>query len=614
MKIIDAFIFYNEIDLLYYRLSLLYDVVDFFIIVEATRTFMGKEKPLYYRLNEQKFSKFKEKIIHIVVKNLKHNPDVNKNEQWLNEYTQRNFIDNGIGLLNLNNEDIILIGDVDEIPRRDMLINIKNFNFHILCLEQDFYYYNLNTLCRSKWYASVILKYEYYRINPVPNIYRNNPLMDEYEKQKPYDNISFIRNAGWHLSYFGDTKSIINKIQNFSHQENNIEKYISEEKIRDKIKNSIDLFDRNSMEFDNISIENNRNLPECYELYLSKFYESNKSNKSNVAFFVRHFSERGTEVSIYDYAHYNEDILGNKSIIVYLNEESMKSLNFPILTVSFEKFKKRFGDNMIEIKTMSDMAGIIEKYEIDVFYTLTHGGSDIYDFGNKNIWGKCKTIKHCNFNLNYPEGDYYITINNSLNKNRTNYPVIPHIISLPSLSSFTCLRSDLNIPDNAIVFGRYGGFKEFNIDYVYEAIKNVLLTRDDIYFLFMNTDVFYSHSNIIYLDRNIDTDYKVKFINTCDAMLHAREEGETFGMSIGEFSFMNKPVITTISKDNNAHLDILGNQAIIYTNYYELVNILKNFKYIIEDRKDFDAYKKFSPEYVMNLLSVYICKEKSMPV
>ena len=71
--------------------------------------------------------------------------------------------------------------------------------------------------------------------------------------------------------------------------------------------------------------------------------------------------------------------------------------------------------------------------------------------------------------------------------------------------------------------------------------------------------------NIIHLEKIINLENKVKFINTCDAMIHARTEGETFGLSIGEFSIKNKPIITTNSGDCN-HLQILKNKCILYSN------------------------------------------------
>jgi beta-1,4-mannosyl-glycoprotein beta-1,4-N-acetylglucosaminyltransferase len=88
IKIIDCFIFYNEIDLLTYRLNILNDIVDKFVIVESTYTFSGKEKKLYFNENKHLFEKFNEKIIHIIVDNIPFKyPNINyKNkEQWVNE-------------------------------------------------------------------------------------------------------------------------------------------------------------------------------------------------------------------------------------------------------------------------------------------------------------------------------------------------------------------------------------------------------------------------------------------------------------------------------------------------------------------------------------------------
>ena len=79
VKIIDCFIFYNELDLLYYRLSTLYDIVDYFIIIESTHTFSGKEKKLFLNENLILFDKFKSKIIHLISKPLFIYPEINYN-------------------------------------------------------------------------------------------------------------------------------------------------------------------------------------------------------------------------------------------------------------------------------------------------------------------------------------------------------------------------------------------------------------------------------------------------------------------------------------------------------------------------------------------------------
>lgn len=323
----------------------------------------------------------------------------------------------------------------------------------------------------------------------------------------------------------------------------------------------------------------------------------------NIGFFIRHFTERGTEVSIYDYAKYNEEILNNKSYIICFTEAKQKKINFPIERYSYEKFNKRF--EIIEIQDINEMINVIKNYNLSFFYTLTRGGkNDIYYFNDKNIWGNCKTIKHCVFDTTCPEGDFYITISEMLNKKyNTNIPVIPHIVDLPPGNEN--LRNELQIPQDAIVYGRYGGVDEFNINIAHNAIKKYLNLDNKCYLLFMNTKVFYKHPRIIYLDKNVDLHYKVKFINTCDAMIHAREMGETFGLSIAEFSIKNKPIITCKCGDLE-HIKILGDKAILYKSVEDLINIFKNIKSIINSRDDWNAYSLYSPEYVMELFKKYI--------
>jgi len=327
----------------------------------------------------------------------------------------------------------------------------------------------------------------------------------------------------------------------------------------------------------------------------------------NIGFFVRHFTERGTEVAIYDYAKYNEEILHNKSYIICFNEQTQERIGFPKQRYSYDKFSKRF--QIIEINEMNDMTDIIKNFELDFFYTLTYGGcNDIYQFNNKDLWGSCKTIKHCVFDTKYPEGDFYISISQTLNENNnTIIPVIPHIVNLPNTDEN--LRKELQIPNDAIVFGRHGGVDQFDINITHNAIKQYLQQHENSYFLFMNTNKFYEHPRIIYLDKNLDLYYKVKFINTCDAMIHARGMGETFGLSIAEFSIKNKPVITCNCGDLE-HIRILGDKAVIYSSSEQLMDIFKNIKTVIHSRDDWNAYRLYTPTYVMNLFKTIVFEKK----
>jgi len=263
-KMVDAFIFFNEIDLLFYRLNLLNDIVDFFVIVEATHTFTGHPKRLLFEEEKVLFSKFLHKIVYIVVDDVPFTfPQINftKNHQWINEFHQRDCIRRGVENLSLNPEDLLIISDVDEIPHPGVLRALKIMNNTVdvfRSLKMAMYYYNLNTIINIPWTGSKILSYAWYL-----------DLSMNCTKVRNLPSLS-IPDAGWHLSFFGDPTSIKLKLNAFSHQEKNTE-ILTVERINLFIKNSQDLFERREVKSENVPTEENKNLPCCYEQYLSKF-------------------------------------------------------------------------------------------------------------------------------------------------------------------------------------------------------------------------------------------------------------------------------------------------------------------------------------------------------
>jgi beta-1,4-mannosyl-glycoprotein beta-1,4-N-acetylglucosaminyltransferase len=265
MKIIDCFTFYNELDLLTYRLNLLNNIVDYFVIVEAKYTHVGKEKPLFFDENRHLFENFNNKIIHIIVNDFPYkypNVNIDNGDVWKNEIFQRNAISYGINhIKDLSESDLIIISDLDEIPDPNTLNKIKKGNIivDINILEMDLYYYNLNTRINEKWFHCKIISYEKY--NKL-NLSCNDIRMANSTK---------IVNGGWHLSYFGDKFFIQNKIQNFAHQEFNKSDYTDLEKIENRVKNSSDVFDTNS-NIEKIKIEDNTYLPIDYNKFLNKYY------------------------------------------------------------------------------------------------------------------------------------------------------------------------------------------------------------------------------------------------------------------------------------------------------------------------------------------------------
>lgn len=326
--------------------------------------------------------------------------------------------------------------------------------------------------------------------------------------------------------------------------------------------------------------------------------------KKNIAFFARQFSERGTEVAIYDYADWNEKFLENKSYIFCFQIDLMEKYFGPCDPSVHLKYSNRF--EIYYISSIQEMSEWIDKLTLDVFYTLPSGTPDtVYQFENKQIWKNCKTVLHCVFETKSPPfADLHCCISPFLNeKYKTSLPVIPHMVQVdPYTENF---REILNIPKHALVFGRYGGYPEFNITEAQQAIQKIIQKYSHIYFLFMNTRPFFHHPQIIYLPKNTDSIYKAALINSCDAMIHARYHGESFGLSIAEFSMKNKPIITCPIGDLE-HIRILKDRAILYRSEEELIHIFEHFPQIKNQRSDWNAYQEFSPENVMQIFQKVI--------
>jgi beta-1,4-mannosyl-glycoprotein beta-1,4-N-acetylglucosaminyltransferase len=256
MKIVDCFIFYNELDLLKYRLHLLNEVVDYFVLVESTHTFVGKEKQLYYQENQHLFEAFHHKIIHVVVNDLPRRPPMKYTDVWDNEIFQRNAMARGIPPL--EDSDLLLFSDVDEIPDPRTLQTVKEGPLRIHSLQMDMYYYNLTTKMESPWTRCKLLTYQtYQQLNATCEEIRNMTCP--------------IFKGGWHLSYFGDASFISNKIKHFSHQELNVPQFTDVNHISQMVKHHKDLYGR-PIQLTAIRIEENSYLPPDYSVHLTNYY------------------------------------------------------------------------------------------------------------------------------------------------------------------------------------------------------------------------------------------------------------------------------------------------------------------------------------------------------
>jgi len=246
--LIDCFLFYNEMDMLHLHLEELYDIVDKFILVESTTTFVGNPKELFFEKYKDRYYKYIDKIIHVIVE------DTPKtNNPWITEKFQRDAINRGLLQIDISDKDLIIISDVDEIPDTVTMSRLCEEGLtKPISLEMDFYYYNFKCRNVNKWYHVKVVPY---------NIYKEYPYPDNI-RRSTYD---VVEKGGWHLSYFGTPEFISNKLSNFSHQEYNNSLYNDTENIKTCIKEGSDLFSRQNEKFEKIETTY---LPKNYKLYL----------------------------------------------------------------------------------------------------------------------------------------------------------------------------------------------------------------------------------------------------------------------------------------------------------------------------------------------------------
>jgi beta-1,4-mannosyl-glycoprotein beta-1,4-N-acetylglucosaminyltransferase len=236
--------FFNEFELLKGRLQYLKDHVDFFVLVESNITQSGHEKPLHFAENLFRYREFLDKILYFpfIVDREKFN--YNKLPSWERDYdtgpwqqenAQRNYISKALNLF--DDHDIIMISDLDEIPHKECINIAKEYfskGWDRLAVEQDHYAYNF----RQK------------QVVPIRGTtISTNKIVKELSPQQLRNEkygYGLISRGGWHLTYWGDVKTIQYKIETFAHQEFNQDKFKTPEHIKEKILKGEDMFNRNN--------------------------------------------------------------------------------------------------------------------------------------------------------------------------------------------------------------------------------------------------------------------------------------------------------------------------------------------------------------------------------
>ncbi len=309
-----------------------------------------------------------------------------------------------------------------------------------------------------------------------------------------------------------------------------------------------------------------------------------------ILFHENELNYRGTSIALYDYADFNERYLGNESLIIY-------NKTLPTNHISgIKKFKNRF--QVIDYSDFNEIDSIIRKNNIDLFYAIKNG--DIDGIETK----ECKTVIHSVFKHFEPHGDVYAYVSEWLSEEMTagKSPFVPHMVNFENKISED-LRAELNIARSAKVFGYFGGGQSFNIEFAQKTVENIASKYKDIYFLYMGVDSFVQTKwwkralpNVLFLPPSSDIAMKQKFINTCNALLHARERGETFGITVAEFAIMGKPILTFANSPEKGHIMELKDKAYYYRNNKDLKDLLLDSDLSLNASEN---YQKFLPNSVM---------------
>jgi len=230
MKIFDCFMYFDEEIVLDVRLNTLDQFVDYFVIVESKFTHKGNKRDL--KFNPDKFEKFKDKIIYLVYNhqpseiekiNNEDGPDeIARKSLWnaiYRENGQRNYIEKG--LIEANEDDIILISDVDEIPNLEN-IEFKKISKKIILFKQNMFYYKFNLRlpnliwtgtkgCRKKdlinpqWLRNIKdRKYSFFRL-------------DTFFSKNKYRSVRRIIDGGWHFTNIKNAEAIEHKLKSYLH-------------------------------------------------------------------------------------------------------------------------------------------------------------------------------------------------------------------------------------------------------------------------------------------------------------------------------------------------------------------------------------------------------------
>lgn len=307
-----------------------------------------------------------------------------------------------------------------------------------------------------------------------------------------------------------------------------------------------------------------------------------------IAFVIERFSVRGVEGVVWSYAHYNEKLLNNDSIII-VRAQPGQPANNDITDEAKDMFMDRFPVFVIDENKIDPL--LIE-LKVDVCVVPCYGTAGCY------MPTAVPTIAHCVFVSDAKLGTMRASISNWVSRGHTR--VLPNMIDIPDTDG-TNMREELGIPADAFVFGRYGGWEQFSVPWAVPVVVDLATERPDVYFVLMHTKPFEAPPNVLFVRGTCSKYRKRQFIDTCDAMIHAREDGETFGCAVGEFAVCGKPIVTCLSGDM-AHAQILGDKAVVCAGPDQLKAAMGDTARLRALDMSGNGYEQYMPARVTGLL------------
>ena len=258
MNIYDCFMYFDEDLLLDLRLNSLDKFVKKFVITEATYTHNGNKKKLNFDIN--KFQKFKDKIIYLVVdeepENIMSLSDNDTKAQrgeklilngMARDYFQRQNLSKGIE--DSDDNDLIFISDLDEIPNISEM-DISKIGNNIVIFEQKMFYYKLNLFYDDyTWLGTKAVRKKNF-ISPqwLRNIKgKNYPKwrIDILFSKLKYSNLYFVKNGGWHFTCLRTAEDLEKKLLNFAHHYEYEESGLNIENLKKLIAEKRVMYDHN---------------------------------------------------------------------------------------------------------------------------------------------------------------------------------------------------------------------------------------------------------------------------------------------------------------------------------------------------------------------------------